>query len=256
MTRFAEYSLAWLKQRKITSRTRENYSKILHAHVLPRFADKDLCDISPDAVQIWYANISPDAPTVRNHAYVLLRSILGSALADGLIGGNPCRIEGVSTSGRIRAARPTTQDDLESIGRAMPPAYQLLVLMAVGLAMRFSELSELRRKDIDLARGVVRVRRAVMLIDGKFEVSTPKSAGGIRDIGIPPRLLAAVEAHLQVHVSDGAESLLFPAVDDPERHLAPRRLYSMFNQARKVAGQSDVTITDLRHFAGGVDRFE
>ncbi|OBK45593.1 hypothetical protein A5657_02970 [Mycobacterium kubicae] len=194
----------------------------------------------------WYSTTAPKTPTMRTHAYSLLRSILDSALADNLIDTNPCEITGVSTSIRAKRVRPATVKEVEAIAAAMPEAYRLLVLFAAWLAMPFSELSELRRKDIDLDGQVVRVRRAVALTNRSFKVTTPKSAEGIRDITIPAQMLPTIRAHLRAHVQPGPESLLFPSFRDPERHLSPSVLYPMFDRARDAGGRPDLRVPDLR----------
>lgn len=247
---FGEYTSAWLEQRPITSRTREHYRRLLQARLLPSFADTGLRDISPAAVRAWHGTTASGAPTMRTQAYSLLRSIMQTAVTDGLIDSNPCQITGVSTSGGVHKVRPSTQGEIETIAMAMPEAYRTLVLMAAWLVMRFGELSELRRKDVDLADKVVRVRRAVVHVDDDVEIATPKSAAGIRDIVIPPHLLATIDAHLRKHVQPEHESLLFPSVSDPNRHLAPPALYRMFYKAREAAGRPDLRAHDLRAFCG------
>src|SRR5271157_1316717 len=148
MPSFGEYAEAWLEQREITSRTRDNYRRLLKTRLLPTFAYTKLGDISPAAVVHWYATTPAGTPTVRTHAYSLLRSIMEAALADNLIDANPCQITGVSTSGCVDPVRPATSDEINTITSAMPEAYQALVLMVAWLGMPFSELGELRRKDV------------------------------------------------------------------------------------------------------------
>lgn len=244
---FGDYAEGWLRQRGIKDRTREHYRKLLDNHILDTFADVELRDITPVAVRRWYATAAIGTPTMRAHAYSLLRAIMQTALADDLVDANPCRITGASTSRRVHKIRPATLSELETITRAMPDAYQGFILMAAWLAMRFGELTELRRKDVDLSDEVVRVRRAVVRAGDDFKVTTPKSEAGIRDISIPPHLVPAIEDHLNRHVPPGKNSLLFPSVGDPERHLAPSALYRMFYKAREAAGRPDLRVHDLRH---------
>lgn len=130
----------------------------------------------------------------------------------------------------------------------MPAAYRALVLMAAVLGMPVSELSELRRKDVDLINGVVHVRRAVALVNRVFRVTGPTSTEGIRDLALPPSLLATIEAHLHEHVEPGRESLLFPSIRDPERHLSPSVVQQMFVRARDRARRPDLRLSDLRRF--------
>lgn len=244
---FGDYAEAWMKQRGIKDRTREHYRKLLDNHILPTFADVELRDVTPASVRRWYATTAVGTPTMRAHAYSLLRAIMQTALADDLIDGNPCRISGASTARRVHKIRPATLDELETLTKAMPEPYQAMILMAAWLAMRFGELTELRRKDIDLRDEVVRVRRAVVRAGDNFLVTTPKSDAGIRDITIPPHLLPAIEDHLKRHVLSGRDALLFPSVNDPTRHLAPSALYRRFYTARDAAGRSDLRFHDLRH---------
>lgn len=244
---FGDYAEGWLKQRGIKDRTREHYRKLLDNHILSTFEEVDLRDIGPGAVRHWYATTAVGTPTMRAHAYSLLRAIMQTALADDLIDSNPCRISGASTSRRVHKIRPATLAELEVITKAMPDPYQAFILMAAWLAMRFGELTELRRKDVDLADEVVRVRRAVVRAGDDFKVTTPKSDAGIRDISIPPHLTPVIADHLKRHVTKGQQALLFPSVSDPERHLAPSALYRMFYKAREKAKRDDLRIHDLRH---------
>jgi integrase len=106
-------------------------------------------------------------------------------------------------------------------------------------------LAELRRRDVDLTAGVLRIRRGVVRAAGEVIVGTPKSAAGIRDVAIPPHLIPAVEAHLAEHAAPGRDGLLFPAANGG--HLAPSTLYRSFYAARAAAGRPDLRWHDLRH---------
>jgi integrase len=150
----------------------------------------------------------------------LLRSIMETAMADKWVDVNPCQLTGVSTSQRADGVRPVTRAEVEAISAAMPPAYRAFVLMSAVLGMPVSELSELRRKDIDLTAEVVRVRRAVALVNRVFKVTGPMSTEGIRDLALPAPLVPVIEAHLHEYVQPGRESLIFPSVRDPDRHLS------------------------------------
>jgi integrase len=83
-----------------------------------------------------------------------------TAVADQMIRRNPCTIKGASTV--HTPERPTaTVQEVYDLADAMQPRYRALVLMAGFLGLRWGELIGLHRRDIDLDRGAVRVRRAV-----------------------------------------------------------------------------------------------
>ena len=71
----------------------------------------------------------------------------------------------------------------------MPEPYRLMIPLATWTALRFGELTELRRGDVDCSDEVIRVRRAVVRVGGRFVVTTPKSDAGSRDVTVPPHLL-------------------------------------------------------------------
>ena len=92
---------------------------------------------------------------------------------------------------------------------------------------------------------MIRVERGVVRVDDGFQVTTPKSDAGIRDVAIPPHLVPALQAHLDKFVGEGKGELLFPAAHGG--HLAPATLDRRFYTARDTAGRPDLRWHDLRH---------
>lgn len=242
----ADYGETWITQRDLKDRTREHYRRLLDAHIIPApLGPLPLASITADDVRAWYAVTLPDRPTMRSHAYGLLRTIMGTAAGDGKISANPCVIRGAGNAKRVHKIRPATLDELAKLADAMPEQYRAMILLASWCALRFGELTELRRRDIDVDEGVIRVRRAVVRIAEGFKETTPKSGAGVRDVAIPPHLLPAIKDHLIDHVAPGADSLLFPAQQGG--HLAPATLYRRFYKARESSGRPDLRFHDLRH---------
>src|SRR5690606_9785394 len=102
---------------------------------------------------------------------------------DELVRHNPCRIKGADEDGSPE--RPVaTIAEVFAIADAMRPWYRALVLMAAFTSLRWGELIALRRRHLDLDGGFVVVRAAVVEVDGVLEVSRPKSAAGVREVGI------------------------------------------------------------------------
>lgn len=242
---FDSYAAGWLAARTIKPRTREHYARLLDRLILPTFQHVPIKAITPDTVRDWHTTTAARTPTLRAHAYSLLRSVLGDAVHDGLIPANPAHVRGAGNSKRVHKIKPATLAELEALVDAMPERYRVMTLIAAWCGLRFGELTELRRSDIDLTNAVIHVRRGVVRTDGGFVVGTPKSAAGIRDVAIPPHLLPAVRDHLAGHVN-GRHGLLFPAADGVS-HLAPSTLYKVFYPARNAAGRPDLRWHDLRH---------
>ena len=95
---------------------------------------------------------------------------------------------------------------------------------------------------------VVAVRRAVVRVEGRYEVGTPKSEAGVRDVVIPPHIRPDLEAYLAT-VGKGDDALLFPGTRNGA-HMAPSSLYKPFYRVRDSLGLGALRWHDLRHFAG------
>ncbi|MCR6713115.1 MAG: site-specific integrase [Demequina sp.] len=243
--RFGAYADAWLAGRDLKPRTRAHYRSLLDARLLPTFGHQRLADISPAAVRLWHSSQDATTPTMRAHAYALLRTIFTMAVADEVVPSNPCRVAGAGTTKRAKTIRPATLAELETITAAMPERLQAMVLIAAWGALRFGELAELRRGDIDVKRGLIRIRRGVVRVNGEVLVGTPKTTAGQRDVNIPPHLMPMLEEHLRLYVAPGKDALLFPATDG--RNYSPSALDWHFRRARAAAGRPDLRFHDLRH---------
>jgi integrase len=248
---FKPYAQRWLKTRTVRGRplkprTVEHYEKLLEGSIYPTFGAKPVRDITMQSVDRWYAKTLADQPTMRAHTYSLLRTILETARTrDRLIDTNPAMIRGAGTARRKIKPRPATVEQIATITSEMPAGYEAMVLLASWCAMRYGELVELRRCDVDLKEGVVRIRRAAVRVGGKWQEGDPKTEAGSRDVAIPPHLLPAIKQHLAQHVPRSRNALLFPAKGGG--HLQPSTLYRWFYRARAVAGREDLRFHDLRH---------
>ena len=79
--------------------------------------------------------------------------------------------------------------------------------------------------------GIVRVERAVVRVEDGFQVTTPKSDAGIRDVAIPPHLLPAIKDHLARFVGPQRDELLFPAAHGG--HLASDAVPQVLHRPRE-----------------------
>lgn len=241
---FGVYAATWLADRDLKPRTRDHYGQLLAGRLLPTFGNTPLRLITPTMVRTWYATTGAGTPTLRAHAYSLLRTIMTTAVGDELVQANPCRVRGAGSVKRARTIKPASLQELELLVAAMPARYQPMTLLAAWCGLRFGELVELRRRDVDLASGVLRIRRGAVRVSGQVIVGTPKSTAGVRDVAVPPHLLPGMRAHL-VSQTSGQDSLLFPGRDGAT--LSPSGLYWHFHKARDAAGRPDLRWHDLRH---------
>jgi integrase len=244
---FGPYAEAWLEQRELKPRTRALYRRLLDRFILPAFGEVSLRDITPQVVRTWHSGLDSSRPTQRAHTYSLLRSILSTAVTDEILASNPCRVRGAGSAKRVRSIEPATLGELEVLLESIPAPYRSLVLIGAWCGLRFGEVSELRRKDVDLKAKTIHVKRGVVRVGKEVTVGKPKNIAGVRDIAVPPHLLPILEQHLKEHVALGREALLFPSVKDPDVQVHTNTLRRHWLKARLAAGRPDLRVHDLRH---------
>jgi integrase len=264
---FRQYADSWMRHRVLADRTCEEYQDWLDKHILPTFGDLPMVRFEDrDVIDNWYKKLNPDTPTLRARVYSLASTIFNSAVDDrkktGLTA-NPCRIRGATSVAPKHKVRPADLDELEVLTLEMPNRFQAMVLLAAWCALRFGEMAELRRQDVDLARREVWVHRGVVRLKSttkgvaRRKVKKPKTEAGERPVKIPPHLVPVLEDHLRDHVEPNVHALLFPAARGG--HLAPSTFSRHWYKACKKAGRwtyeddndkggrTDLTLHDLRH---------
>jgi integrase len=253
------YGASWIETRlnshgePLAPRTKSHYRWLLKTYIASTTIDLPLTAVTPAVVRTWHAGLTTAATpkksgrTAKAHAYSLLKAIMQTAVEDDeLIAANPCRIKGAGKTQRDVEVRPATLDELVVLTEAMPPRLRLLIQLSAWCALRFGEVTELRRRDVDLKKGVLRITRGVVRVDGEIVVGDPKSTAGKRPVAIPPHLLPMIKAHLRDHAQIGPDGLLFWAPKSG-RQLPHSSLLYRFNLAKEAAGRPDLTPHALRH---------
>ncbi|WP_341957481.1 site-specific integrase [Microbacterium sp. LWH13-1.2] len=257
---FGSYAEDWVSTRTnrhgehLRPRTAAEYRRLLAGSLRP-FADSRLTAITPDQVRSWYSTlIAAGTKTQAARAYELLKSILTTAVADGRIKVNPCQIRGAASASTGKKTEPPTPSELQAILNAITPRFRAAVVLAAWTGVRYGELTELRRRDIEIVSDdesqsiVVNVSRGVTHVTGQgFIVGRTKSEAGVRAIVLPPHVNDIVTEHLSEFVGRSADSLLFPSADG-SGHLAQSAFWKHWNPARIAAGRQDMPWHALRHY--------
>jgi integrase len=250
---FAQYAARVITHRAsngLRPNTERKYRGLLAGHLVPAFGPARIDQITVAGVNEWFASYGRRTPGARANAYRLLTSVMKAAIDEGLRESNPCRVRGGSADPRrahdIEAA---TTEQVDALAAAMRPQWRMVVLLGAYCQLRFGELAELRRKDVELdldaGRGVLRVRRAMSRVDGVILAGPPKTGAGVRDVAIPPHLLPGLAAHLAAHAGPGRDALLFTTPRGSQLYHAV--LYRDWNTARVEAGLPGFHFHDLRH---------
>lgn len=205
------YGRKWIAERKLQPRTRENYEDLFRLHIRPHLGALALGAIKPQTIRTWRQALldggTTEPQTVK--AYSLLRAILNTAVKeDELIRQNACRIPGYDRYHTPERPVATVAQVLALAGR-MPPRFSALVIVAAFSGLRWGELAALRRSDVDLAAGTVRVPRKLAALRNGMEFGPPKSEAGNRTVTLPAAARTALADHLTEYVGEGSEALVF-----------------------------------------------
>ena len=183
--------------------------------------------------------------TTAAQAYRVLRSILSTAVTDGLLTANPCQIKG---AGQVaHRERPTASPaEVAQIAAHMPSRYAVAVTLAAWSGLRYGELFALARRHVDLATGTVRVERALEQVPGQpIRFGKTKTAKSYRTVHLPAFIVTQLREHMAAHVAVEADALLFPNADGSP--TANATLSRHFRAARANVGRTELRWHDLRH---------
>lgn len=182
--RLGEYAQAWLDgKHDLKPSTRDRYQRVLNVHLVKK-KDVALGDISRAWVRDWVADLSKGMAATTVHKVVgTLRQILAMAVEDNRLAANPCDGVALPSTTTVEEQRFLTLDQLHRLAAAGGD-YKPLVYVLGTCGLRFGEAAELRWRDVDTDKLTIRVARSVVLVDGVFEVGSPKN-GKPRMVGLP-----------------------------------------------------------------------
>ena len=207
-----QYAHDVITRRRLRPTTLDLYEKLLRLAILPTLGDRPLDSISPTDIAHWYSSLDA-TPTQQANAYGLLKSIFKDAVDDDLLTRNPCRIRAGSQKHPAKEIEILSIDQLNRYLDAVPAKRRVLLLLTAWCGLRSGEARGLRVQDLDLDRGVVHVRQAVVRLKGQLLLTAPKTRAGLRTVAIPPHLLPALRTWQAQQPERRPNALLFPAGD-------------------------------------------
>ena len=224
-TSVGAYLDSWLATRqrmgaKGGAGVRPNTAKVLEAvirlHIKPAIGHIPLQKLTADDLERLYRSIIDPPPAgkglsirMAEIAHRTLHAALEAAVRKGKLAVNPCDRVPDPPRTRYRAAdRPRLDRSLvpKVLDAIRDTRYYLPLLVAMTTGLRRGEVLGLTWENVDLERGVLRVRQQWALTkyvvgpDGsrsrEWGLAPVKTQAGVRDVPIPPDTVAALAAHL------------------------------------------------------------
>ena len=227
--------------------TQEIYSFLLRKHLLPRFRDSRLCDITRADIQRYLIEKlkSGYAWETADHLRSLLSKIIGTAVDWNYLPDNP--VHGVRMPERT-VKRPHRFLSLEEVRRliaASDEPVRTIVTLAVMTGLRVGEILALRWGRVNFVTGTLRVEETCY--KGKF--GTPKTRASRREVPLTPSMVLALQAHSMRCSNTANEALVFATQHGTplaSNNLRKRQLHP----ASQRAGLGLIDWHSLRHTHG------
>lgn len=145
--------------------TRAGYTSYLNRYILPKWGETNIAEVKPYAVEQWLKGL-PRAPKTKAHIKGLLSRLFDCAMLWEFleIGKNPMSlVEVKGTTKRIRKPRILTQEEFQSLlTRIEVEPFRTMVLAAMCLGLRCSELLALKWSDFDWENLTLLVQRSIV----------------------------------------------------------------------------------------------
>jgi integrase len=238
-----------VKGRPLTPSTRLGYKRLWKRTARETLGKRELRAVRPETVRNWYGGLAASAGQDQAaKAYRLLRAVLATAEADDLIRQNPCRIRGGGQEHHDERPMIDTALVLD-LADAIVPRLRACVLVAGFAGLRTGESLGLRRRDVDLLHGELRVVVQAQEVAGEGRVVlAPKSEAGKRTVVIPKVVADALETHMAEYTGPDLDAPVFTGPEGGPLRRA--RLSAAWRDAVKATGAPEgLHPHDLRHHA-------
>ena len=260
-----EWATRWLDgQAHLKPSTHERYAGIVREHVLPRWSNVQLIDVTHADIQAWVSTLTATrSPATVRKIHRVLALVLKTAVKDSRLARNP--------AAEINLPRPTssehrylTHEQVDALAKACaaPPEerskhgpkedtwnddYRLVVLFLAYTGCRWGEMAALRIGNVDFLRRRARIVESVTLVRGAQTWGTPKGHER-REVPLPPFLIDELAAHA---VGKQADELLFTGTKGgPLRAQVFQR--AVLTRAAASIGLEHFHPHELRHTAASL----
>jgi integrase len=171
--------------------TLRDYVGIVHHHLIPKFGNLTISDLSATQIKNWLAEL-PCGNRRKNNILIPLRQLYGDLYADEIIDRNPLdRIKNLPFSSK--EPEPFNPDEIARILNQLDGQERNLIQFAFWSGLRTSELIALSWEDVDLGKGCIHVRTAKV----RNVTKQTKTAAGMRTVTLQSQASEALQNQLR-----------------------------------------------------------
>jgi integrase len=166
-------------------------------HVYPALGHLAMEVVTPSHIRHWLHGLTM-ARSYQRTIFANVSQVFTAAVADDLIGRNPCRSRTVRKPvADPRQVMPWAPEQMADVHASLPDRYAILSPLAAGAGLRQGEVFGLAMDDIDFRRRTISVRRQVKLTARNQPYFALPKGRKTRTVPMPNSVRAALLSHLE-----------------------------------------------------------
>ena len=181
----------------VRPKTHHSYAQLVRLHLTPGLGHLRLARLEPGHVETFLEEKRQAGLSPRTCQYLraVLRRALSRALKHGLVARNAAALADPPRSVRSEVQSLTPEQARVFLAEIAGHRLYPLIVVGLGLGLRQGEILGLAWTDLDLDRGVLRVRHALERLGKGWRLVEPKSEQSRRTLKLPAELLPILRAH-------------------------------------------------------------
>ncbi|MGA7272300.1 MAG: tyrosine-type recombinase/integrase [Acidimicrobiia bacterium] len=244
--------------------TRSWYQSAATRHIIPRLGSVKLANLSPVMIEAFLIEKKSKGrldgkgglgPSSVRRLRVTLHKALDAAVRKGMLPRNPVDLAETPRMPDNDATVNiwTSQDIVQFVSSTSDDRLAGIWRTAAMTGLRRSELCGLTWPDVDLDQGVLSIRQAVVVINGRRHVKVPKTSASRRTVELDSATTQALRAwrkqqlHDRLLAGEAWHEGEWVVTDELGAPINPEWFSDLFLRLGKQAGLPRITIRQLRH---------
>lgn len=258
-----EWLTTWTEQvlpGSVRESTAANYAVLVRHYIVPVLGNRSLTKLAPADVRAFLGELArtdsrhgrPLSARTVQYVHAVLRRALTQAMREELVTRNVAALVSAPRvlHREVNYLEPEQAQDL--LAAARDDRLYALYAVALALGLRRGEALALRWRDIDLEKRTLRVRGSLQRVNGRLQITEPKTARSRRLIPLPDICVDALVEHRERQASDREHATIWIESDlvfttSIGTPIEPRNLVRHFQTLCRRAGLPQIRFHDLRH---------